>query len=188
MKFILQCLFQQPYQCRALCYWKCHHEEAQTGDHSTSEFLLSSLRLQGEQEREFYADPSTQSMTVENRGQKGGSQFHTQWVTGWPSQSRRRQWYLPGTTRTLLQSCRKVCSIFRKQDTVSRKVQGHERNHQGNDIQTIIDLGQNLGLRFKIKQKEIKLFPNHTSINDLTSNFIHKVHIRENFQFPAIYL
>lgn len=72
--------------------------------------------------------------------------------------------------------------------TVSRKVQGHERNHQGNDIQTIIDLGQNLGLRFKIKQKEIKLFPNHTSINDLTSNFIHKVHIRENFQFPAIYL
>lgn len=95
---------------------------------------------------------------------------------------------LPGTTRTLLQSCRKVCSIFRKQDTVSRKVQGHERNHQGNDIQTIIDLGQTLSLRFKIKQKEIKLFPNHTSINDLTSNFIHKVHIRENFQFPAIYL
>ena len=55
-------------------------------------------------------------------------------------------------------------------------------------IQTIIDLGQNLILRFKIKQKEIKLFPNYTSINDLTSNFIHKVHIRENFQFPAIYL
>lgn len=93
--------------------------------------------------REFYADPSTQSMTVENRGQKGGSQFHTQWVTGWPSQSRRRQWWSSRYNPDPLTELPKGLLNFQvKQDTVSRKVQGHERNHQGNDIQTIIDLGQ----------------------------------------------